>query len=155
MAEKETIKVKNVYCERLGDNITQQILNRSFPVKTGYWISRIIEKIRQESKIYFEEKDKLIKKHEDVKKAEEEKKKGDCDKCGRKGELPAGQTLLKDVQIFQKELLELQAIDINLEIEKVKVDLDELGKWFKENNEKELTIGEMEYLIPFLEIKGA
>lgn len=62
------IKVKSVYCERLGDNITQQILARSFPVKTGYWISRAIEKIRQEAKAYFDEKNKLIKKHTDEKK---------------------------------------------------------------------------------------
>jgi len=151
--KKETIKVKNVYCEMLNEPITRQILARSLPTKMGYWIGRAVEKIRQESKAYGDQKDKLIKEHEDIKKRDEEKKKGDCSVCGRKGELPPGQTFLKDALAFQKEQFVLQEIEIGLGINKIKIDLDELEKWLEKHNEKGLTGAEFEFLLPFFEIK--
>ena len=150
---KKTIKVKSVYCEMLNEPITQQILARSLPTKMSYWISRAIEKIRQEAKAYGDQKDKLIKEHEDIKKRDDEKKKGDCLACGRKGELPPGQTFLKDALAFQKEQFVFQEIEIDLGINKIKIDLDDLEKWFEKRNEKGLTGSEFEYLLPFFEIE--
>lgn len=151
--EDEMIKVKSVYCEMLDSPVVRRILDRPLPVKTGYWIGRAIEKIRQEAKAYMDQRDKLIKEHEDTKKRDEEKKKGDCDVCGRKGELP-GQTFLKDQQAFQKELSVLQEVKIDLGIEKISVDLDELEKWLEKRNEKGLTGAEFEFLLPFFVLKG-
>ena len=72
------VKVDNGYCERINDPLVQGILKKRFPVKIGYWIVRSIDKIRQASRAYFVEKEKLMKRHEDTKKRDAEKKKGDC-----------------------------------------------------------------------------
>ena len=117
--KKEPIKVKSVYCELLSVPITNKILDKSLPTKMGYWIGRAIEKIRQESKAYMTQKEKLIRSHEDAERREEEKKKGDCKVCGRKGELPPGKVFLKDQHEFQKEAIVLQEVEIDLCMNKI------------------------------------
>lgn len=139
------ITVGGIYFERMNDNVTAQLMNKIFPVKTGYWISRAFDKIRQESTGYFKEKAKLVEKHKDQKRLDDEKKKNP--------DMPQDQVFLKDFKAFQDDLLELQGVEIKLDIDKIKIDLDELEKYFTTNGEKGLTVRELEYLLPFFDIK--
>lgn len=147
MAKTKSIVVKSVYCEKLGEPVTQKILAKSFPIKTGYWISRAIEKIRQEAKAYTDQRNKLIEKY--AKKPEE------LTDEEKKAKMPAGQVFLKDVKAYEEDLAVLQTADINLGIDKIKVDLNVLDKWFNDRKEPGLTIAEMEYLLPFFEVIGS
>lgn len=149
MAKKKTeeIVVKSIYCERLSEPITQKILNKSFPIKTGYWISRAIEKIRQETKAYSDQRNKLV---EDHKKGPKEYTEED-----KKRKLPPGQVIIKDMMAYEADLAELQTTELKLGISKIEVDLEVLDKWFNERKEPGLTVAEMEYLLPFFEITGS
>ena len=144
--KKENIIVKSVYCEKLGEPATQSVLSKSFPIKTGYWISRAIEKIRQEAKAYTDQRNKLIEEYQ--------KKPEELTEEEKKAKMPVGQVFLKDVKAYEASLAELQMAELNLGIDKIKVDLDVLDKWFKERGEKGLTVAEMEYLLPFFDVVG-
>lgn len=144
MAKKETIVVKSEYCARMNDPVTQQILKRSFPVKTGYWISRALDKIRQETKAYNISRNKLIETHADKEKQKEAEKKGTA---------TPGQTILKDVNAFNQEIETLNEIELDLGIDKMDIDLEVLEAWLKERGEKELSVGELEFLLPFFNVK--
>ena len=61
---------------------------------------------------------------------------------------------IKDFKAFQDDLMELQDVEITLDVNKIKVDLDELEKHFKANGDKGLTVGEMSHLLPFFDIEG-
>ena len=145
-AKKESIIVQSVYCERLAESVTQKILAKSFLIKTGYWISRAIEKIRQETKAYTDQRNKLIEKYG--------KKPEELTKEEKEAKMPPGQVFLKDVKAYEADLAELQTAELNLGIDKIKVDLDVLDKWFDERKEPGLTIAEMEYLLPFFDVVG-
>lgn len=144
MAEKETIKVKSVYCEMLGDPVARQIMARIFPVKTSYWISRAFDKIRQEAKAYGEARNKLVTEHTDDEKYEAQKKA----KTARPDQVP-----LKDVNAYNTDLALLHEAELDLGIDKVEVDLEVLEAWLKERGEKDLSVGELEFLLPFFNIK--
>ena len=60
---------------------------------------------------------------------------------------------LKDMQAFQDDLIELQAVEITLDINKIKVNLVELEKWLEDREEKALTVAELELLLPFFNIE--
>jgi|GEM_PF-4572174 len=130
----EKVKVKNSFFEtfRMNQGIINGILTKDFPVKTGYWIGRSIDKLNSESKVYFDQKDKIINKYSS--KGEDGKPETDEN----------GNLKFENFEEFSKSLIELQQIEIELDVNFVEVDLDELEK-------KNITLKPLEVmLMPFL-----
>jgi len=92
-------------------------MNKEFPIKLGYWIGRFFDKVQQESKVYFKEKEKLIKKYakrdEDGKIVEDEKTK----------EVKFDD---KEKETFDEALIELQQIKCPIDVKRIEIDLEDL-----------------------------
>ena len=133
MAETDnTIIITNRYLEMaLNSPIFGQLRQKRFPVKAGYWLARSFDKIIQLAKVYQEEKKKLLEKYSKEK-----------DEQGNLKVESDGSILLEDPEEFAKEFEELLSIEINLGVNKIKVDFDKFP---------DLTIDEMELLLPLLE----
>lgn len=127
------IKITNSYFERINNPAFQELLKKPFPVKTAYWLGRVVEKLRQVAGHYFEAKQRLIEKY------------------AEKG--PDGKTSLDkngflkitDFDNFVNELQELQKIEIELRFNPIKLDLDKAP---------DLTVEEMGILLPLIEVEG-
>ena len=134
--KNSTIKLENVYFERINTPAFQSLLHKS-PFESPrprYWLGKIIDKITRESKYYFDAKrdliDKFSKKHtEDG----TDWKKGDA--MAR----PDGSAILEDTNAFIKELRELQEMVIDLK--EPRIDVDEAP---------DVPLEEMMLLIPLL-----
>jgi len=117
------IKVTGAMIEALTEH--QELLSKTMPVAITVTLTRAISKMREESKAYLEARETLMKKH---------KIKPNTD-----GKI----NILKHPE-FLKELLELQAQKIELGMKKIDVNLKDLP---------DLSISEMEFIMPFLNIK--
>ena len=124
------MKLTNQYFETLATKDISSILNKSFKIKTAYWLARLFDKIETESKQYFIQKQKLIEKYANRDEAREiiSTKEG---------------ISIKNPEKFRAELNELLRIDFEFEWEKIVVDF--------EKEDVSLSIDEMMILIPFLE----
>lgn len=135
----KTIKITNAYLDTMVNSpIFQTIIKKPFTIKTSYWLARIFDKLQKEAKIYLAEKQKLIekyaKRHE---KDGETWKKGDMISDGRS-------VSLVDIAGFTKKLNELTEIELSIDINKIKFDLEK---------EPACTIEEMTLLLPLMEVK--
>ena len=149
-----SIKLKNSYFETIMANqqVFNNILNKPFPAKTGYWIGRAIDKIQSQSKIYFETKQRLIKQYAEVdEKGDLKAKPDEVDENGKITKKSDGSVTWPNNEAlanFMKELEELQGIEIDLSMDEIKVDFDLL-------EEKGITISPIEaMLMPFLRPKN-
>lgn len=158
MEENENIIIDNTYVEMVNSSqVAQNLMKKTFPVKPNYWLSKAIEKTKQEGKPYYEAKQKLVEKYrkqedENSDKSELNNKdmasiqayitKLETENASLKKQL--GMAQITDMLAFTKELQELQAIEIPLGIKKVKLDL---------NDPKcpDLNIEEMRLLLPLIE----
>ena len=136
-----SIKLKNMYFETIIANqgTFNNILNKPFPAKVGYWIGRAIDKIQSQSKIYFDAKNRLARQYAKM------------DDEGNPSTNSDGTVIWSDRDAalsFMKELSELQEIEIELNgMNEIEVDLDVL-------EEKGITITPIEaMLLPFLKPK--
>jgi len=123
------MKIKNKVFETLTANKTQSIMSKEFTATTSFQLARIFSKLESESKIYFSEKQKLANKYA-IK-----------DNDG-KPVIKDGNYTISNVDEFSKELNELLEIEIELGIEKIKMNLE---------NEPNFTVEEMIVLMPFIE----
>ena len=134
--KNSTIKLENVYFERINTPAFQSLLHKS-PFESPrprYWLGKIIDKITRESKYYFDAKrdliDKFSKKHiEDG----AEWKKGDA--MAR----PDGSAIFEDTKAFVEALRELQEMVIDLKEPRIEVD-----------EAPDVALEEMMLLIPLL-----
>ena len=141
----KTIKLPNSYFERVNTPIFQALMQKDIfeEVKSRYWLCRALDKVMQESRHYFEEKQKLIRKYS--KKYTEDG--GDEKRKWKKDDpvaLPSGEPVWEDFDAFLKDLGELQQIEIDLGINVIQFD--------KPPN---VPINEMTRLLPFIEKKGS
>ncbi len=149
--KKSKIEITNLYIENSNQSpIFQNLVKKSFPVKTSYWLSKAFEHLRRESKIYFEEKKKLIEKHalRHTQEGEEKDGKGKVIRRWKEGDVQAdasGNVTITDVEEFQKGIRELQEIKITLGVNRIKLDLDKAP---------DLTVEEMTFLLPLIEEIG-
>ena len=139
----ETVKVKNEYFEQLNiasnARVFGNILEKPFPAKVGYWISRIADKIQSRSKAYFSEKQKLIRRFAVLDDRDNPKALSngliEWDK-GKDGEAN-----------FIKEQRDLLEIEVDLGIKPIEIDLDELDA-------RGIIISPAEWmLMPFMKVK--
>ncbi len=111
------VKIKNSFFEltRFNKLVVQNIVNKDFPFKIGYWIGYFFNKVNQESVFYFKEKEKLFEKY-----AEKDKK-------GKiKTEKETQNIVFKDRRSFNEDLIKLQRIEIEIPVNKIKVNLNDL-----------------------------
>jgi len=123
------MKIKNKVFETLTANKTQSIMSKEFTATTSFQLARIFSKLESESKIYFSEKQKLANKYA-IK-----------DNDG-KPVIKDGNYTISNVDEFSKELNELLEIEIELGLDKIKMNLE---------NEPNFTVEEMIVLMPFIE----
>lgn len=135
MAEENgNIKIDNAYIEVVNSSqVIQGLMKKVFPVKVSYWLSKAVERIKQEGKPYYEAKQKLAEKYG------EQDNEGNVIPPG-----PDGSIRLKDTQGFIEELQELQTIEVDLGIKKIKLDMDDPKC-------PDLSVEEMRLLLPLIE----
>ena len=127
----DTIKITNEYIEKVVNSpLSMDIKKKEFPIKTAYWIARCFDKIKKLADTYLEEKKKLINKY-----AIEKDEQGNA-------KMQEGMISLSDPNKFSEELKELLDIEIDLGINKIKIDLDKCPN---------LTLEEMDILLPLIE----
>jgi len=158
MSKDETIKVKNIYFEQIlivrGGQPTlskafQSLRDKDvFPkeFKPRYWLSRCLDKAIQELNHYLEAKRDLIKRHATKyeKDGKETDKDGKVIREWKKGDLiidKSGEPEWKDFELYQKELNELQEIEVDFGFKKIVCD------W---SNGPDVNQNEMLIIIPFL-----
>jgi len=158
MSKSETIKVKNIYFEQI--HIVgpegKAILSKSFQTlvdkdvfpkeyKPRYWLSRCLDKATQELNHYLEAKRDLVKRHaKKYEKDGKETKDGKTIREWKKGDVivnERGEVEWEDFELYQKELAELQEIEVDFGFNKVVCDW-ESGP---DVNQKEMAI-----ILPFL-----
>ena len=138
----ETVIVTNEYFEKLSlkQNVDtlNNLLKKPFPAKISYWISRFVSVIQSRSKEYFNTKQSLVKKYAEL------------DEQGNVRALPDNRVIwnkkkMDDGAAFTKEFAELLAIEVDLKLGPVKVNLEQL-------DELGVTITAAEWaLLPFIE----
>jgi len=132
----ENIIVKNGYFETLSmsRNVLSDILSKDLPIKIGYWIARIFDKMESESKSYFKAKELLIKKYA---------KKDEKDEFV----LQNGNYMIDNIDVYTGDLSELQDIDVTIPLNPIEIDLDLLES-------KNITFKPIEIMImPFIKLK--
>ena len=132
-ATKKKISIKNSFFE--GFVIESQRLERKdLPITLAFWISKNFEKIRQESQTYFEMKRRIAEKYS----AKDENGKPKIDSRGNYE--------IGNMSKFVEELRELQGQEIEIELDVIKIRLQDLDGI-------KMTPAEMSCLIPFIEIE--
>lgn len=145
-----TIKISNSYFEQVNAVAFQALMRKEIfkEVKARYWICRALDRIMQESRHYFKEKQKLIKKYSYKHEAdgkEWDEKGVKVIKRWKKDDpiaLPSGEPDWEDFNAFVKDLGELQEIEIDLRINKIKFD-----------DAPDVLANEMILLLPLIEEK--
>jgi len=145
----ENIKIDNFYCEEMNSEVFQGLLKKNVleETKPRYWLSKALVRIGKELKHYLKNKQDLAMKHAIKHEEDGEKKdeKGKVIQKWKKGDpitLPNGSVQLEDGNAFQKELKELQEIEIDIGIPRIQF-----------NDPPDVTIEEGMLLIPLLEDK--
>ena len=133
------MKISNSYLDGAINNTTfQEISKKTFTAKTSYFLARAFDKLQREAKIYLSEKQKLIEKY-----AERHEEDGDGFKKGDMV-INGDSVNITDVNKFVAEINELNSIELDIGIDKVKFDLD---------TEPSCTVEEMSLLLPLLEVE--
>lgn len=106
-----------------------------FPPKVSYWISRILNSIASETKIYNEERMKLVNKY------------CDKDENGKPIELENNQVkMTENMAIFMEKFAELQDSDVDIQKNKIKLKLEQIPQGL-------LSAFDMTLLDPFFDIE--
>lgn len=161
----QKIKTTNGYFETIfAFQMGQMALNREFemaikrpyPIKTGYWIGRSVNKLESLARIYFKNKFDLGNKYA-------EKYEADVLKEGKvifkKGDLitaPNGQLQFSSegLKAFQNDLEELQNIELELDIDIIEFDMDKISELQEKFNPPNVTLpSEFRLLAPLIKIK--
>lgn len=128
------IEITNKYIDILMSNeVVKTLVKKEFTCKTSYWLARFFDEIEKLSKIFIEEKQKIINKY--AQKDEKDEVIVNNEKI----------TIL-DTEAFQKNLIDLLEIKIEFNGEKIKFDIEE---------EPKCTIEEMSLLLPLIEVENA
>ena len=130
---KKKISIKNSFFESFALE-SQRIERKDLPITLAFWISKNFEKIRQESQTYFEMKRRIAEKYS----AKDENEKAKIDSRGNYE--------IEDMSKFIKELRELQEQEIEIELDVIKIKLQDLDGI-------KMTPAEMSCLMPFIEIE--
>ena len=140
MKEKKLV-LTNRYLEILSNKENQDILkgiiSKPLPPKLAYWIARVLKKIQSESTLFSETKNRLMRHYAVIQ---------EDDKIKTTGGLVVWDAAKGGVEKFQEEFEELLNIEVPLDINQIRVDLDELEA-------RNLTFTPAEFmLMPFLSI---
>jgi len=130
---KRTVRLKNSFFESFALE-SQRLERRDLPVNLAFWISRNFDMIKRESQPYFEMKRKLAAKYS----IRDEKGKPKIDSQGN--------YQIENMSKFIEELRELQEQEIEVELDVVKIKLQDLDGI-------KMTPAEMSCLVPFIEIE--
>lgn len=130
---KKKISIKNSFFESFLLE-SQKLERKDLPISFAFWISKNFEKLKQESQVYFEMKRKIAEKYS----AKDDKGKPKIDSRGNYE--------IEDMSKFVKELRELQEQEIEMELDVIKVKLQDLDGI-------KMTPAEMSCLMPFIEIE--
>ena len=126
------MKVSNGYMERvLTSESTKAILARPLPIKVSYWLAKAMEKMEQEVRVYLQKKQEIIDTYA-------EKADGET-KTTPDGGVVFGLNTEKAIS----EFAELQKIEVELGIDKIKIDLEKMP---------DLSVQEISLIMPLLEI---
>ena len=139
------------------ENFNNLMQKEGWPVKEGYWLGRIQDKILSEAKPYFEKRNKIIDKYADQYKEDTEIKTLDGKKIFKKGDIkvrPDGGKVIapEKIELCSKELETLSEIEIEIPVKKIKANLEDFEEWGKERGLK-LSPDEQRMLFPFFDIK--
>lgn len=127
------IKITNEYIDRLGSGkVIKTLLGKEFTCKTSYWLARIFNEIENLSKIFVEEKQKIVDKYA---------KKDDNGEIIQNND----NITILDITAFQKDLKELLEIELDLQKKQIVFDIEK---------EPRCTIEEMLILLPLIEVKN-
>ena len=132
-AIKKKISIKNFFFETFLLE-SQRLERKDLPISLAFWISKNFEKIRQESQTYFEMKRKIAEKYSEK------------DENGKAKIDSKGNYEIQDMSKFIEELKELQEQEIEIELNVIKVKLQDLDGI-------KMTPAEMSCLMPFIEIE--
>ena len=145
----ENIKILNSYFERVNTPTFQSMMKKDIfkEVKARYWLGKALDRVQQESKRYFIEKQRLITQHSKrhTKAGEERDPRGVVTKRWKKGDtvtLPSGEPEWEDFDAFVKDLGELQGIEVDLGMSKVQF-----------TEPPDLPVGEIILILPLIEEK--
>ena len=124
------MKIKN---EVLLDSVQvlRKLNNAELPVRVSYKLAKNIKSIDKELKIYEEEKQKLINKY------------GEKDEEGKSKVNENGMINILDVENWNKDIKELLEIEVEINVEKINI--DELAKSDLKITPSELTL--IDYMI--------
>lgn len=115
--DSEKIVIKSGLFEVIGPNhgLVKLANAATLPVKTSYWLSRLIKKINSEAETYHKERQKII------------DRLCDRDEKGEPVSVGPGMISLKDhQQEFMEAMNKLGDIDISIDINKIKIKLAEI-----------------------------
>ena len=143
------IKITPAYLEKLnGSSLLASFSKKSLGNKVSYQLARIFDALEREAKIYFAQKQKVIekyaKRHEEDGQQKDEN--GKVIKSWKKGDIVSdGQTVaIADIAGFNSAMQELLETEVDLGIEKVRINFDDPKM-------DQLTIEEMNLLLPLME----
>lgn len=131
------ITIKNKYLELMINNkeTLENIKNKSFPMKIGYWINKGISSAFREIEFYLSEKIKIINKY------------AEKDENNNLIKSDGDMVRIKDMNSFNKEMIELMNIEIELtNAQKIDIDLND-------PNLPSLSLEEQAIIEPFINIK--
>lgn len=132
----ENIKVKNAHIEILGSGALQGFMRKEIPARLAYHLARVIKKLEVELKALAETRQAIIKKYAEL----DEKGEVKTEKDGRTIIWKDGKTS----QDVAKEMDEILEDEVELEIQKMEIDLDEIPL---------VALSDMTLLEPFIEAK--
>jgi len=130
---KKKVRLKNAFFESFVVE-SQRLERRDLPINLAFWISRNFDTIRREAQPYFAMKRKIAEKY------------GMRDKDGNLKIDLQGNYQIENMSKFIEELRKLQEQEIEVELDVVKVKLQDL-------NGIKMTPAEMSCLMPFIEIE--
>ena len=145
----ENIKILNSYFEKVNTPTFQSMMKKDIfkEVKSRYWLGKALDKVQQESKRYFIEKQKLIRQYSKkyTTDGRDKSEDGRMIKRWNKGDpmvLSSGEPIWEDFDSFIKDLGELQEIKIDLGMKKVEF-----------TEPPDLPVGEIMLILPLIEEK--
>ena len=142
------IKITPEYLEKINNSGSlQTLLKKSLGNRASYQLARIFNKLEQEIRIYLAEKQKIVERYAKRYESdgEQKDKNGKVIKSWKKGDIIFdGQTVkIADPQEFNIAMMELLQTEIDLGIEKVKID-------YNDKKVDDLSIEEMRILLPLI-----
>ena len=130
----ENIKLKNEFFELAITKTFTAVMRKPFPIKTSYWLARIYDRIQKLGRVYFEQKNEIIKKYA----TKDEKGKT---KTNGIGDVEFG----KNHEVASAEFDELQSIEVDIGIQPIEIDFEACEK-----KGITLTAEEMAMLLPLM-----